>query len=298
MAIGEPQPGAGGPPSPDSTAKPNTADIKPDAITALRKRSAQITEGHADAGEHKFFVKAAKRANEYLPLLQAVRDGSIPDTEAARLLANEFIEQQWRADRDSLTGLYNSGKITEIVEQEIITASKINQPVSIAFLDFDHFKEYNTAFGHQATNNVLRGLKSLFSAHTLPWDEVGRFGGDEFVVVLPQTPLASGKENLIKVLSDLPQVVESTLVEAGFENPSAKLLEEIKAAGKEATSGESPFSFSGGLSVNQPGDDASTLLERAERNVKLAKNAGKMQVFDDTNATQFLAKTPPQGKNG
>ena len=90
-----------------------------------------------------------------------------------------------QARRDSLTGAFNHGYLLQRLQEVIDRAQKGNRPVSLIMLDIDHFKAYNDAYGHVTGDQVLRLSVQAIQAHVKQTDPVGRWGGDEFGVVLP-----------------------------------------------------------------------------------------------------------------
>jgi diguanylate cyclase (GGDEF)-like protein len=88
---------------------------------------------------------------------------------------------------DSLTGVYNRHFINESLQSEIERARRYNQPLSILMVDVDHFKELNDTFGHLKGDSVLAQIASLLSSQLRAADLLGRFGGDEFLLILPNT---------------------------------------------------------------------------------------------------------------
>ncbi len=88
---------------------------------------------------------------------------------------------------DELTGYVNRRAILERLQTEIARGVRYHSPLSIALLDLDHFKEINDRYGHLAGDAVLQAVASLFRRCQRDTDLVGRYGGEEFLVVLPNT---------------------------------------------------------------------------------------------------------------
>ncbi|MBI1822223.1 MAG: diguanylate cyclase [Nitrospirae bacterium] len=87
--------------------------------------------------------------------------------------------------RDPLTGLYNRRYFMEILTLEIDRALRLNHPLSAIIFDIDHFKKINDKFGHLAGDRVIQSLARLFKSSVRKYDTFARFGGDEFLILLP-----------------------------------------------------------------------------------------------------------------
>ncbi len=92
------------------------------------------------------------------------------------------------AELDELTGSFNRRCIMRILEDEIARARRIDAPCSIALIDLDWFKRINDAYGHPTGDEVLRTFAITMFANTRNIDRFGRYGGEEFLLVLPETP--------------------------------------------------------------------------------------------------------------
>jgi diguanylate cyclase (GGDEF)-like protein len=92
-----------------------------------------------------------------------------------------------RANEDSLTGLFNHRYLHGRLEQELVRSQRSNQPLAIALFDLNNFKAFNDNYGHQAGDEVLRFMATVLHMSLRATDIAGRYGGDEFLVILPQS---------------------------------------------------------------------------------------------------------------
>lgn len=86
-----------------------------------------------------------------------------------------------------LTTLYNRRYLYRVAEQEFLSSIRYGQPTSLIILDIDQFKQVNDKFGHQTGDNVLRALAQHCLENIRTCDTIGRIGGEEFAILLPQT---------------------------------------------------------------------------------------------------------------
>lgn len=89
------------------------------------------------------------------------------------------------AIHDSLTGILNRGAIMEVLTKKVAQAVRENGPLAVVLLDIDHFKQINDRLGHIAGDAVLRETASRLKSSLRIYDDVGRYGGEEFLVILP-----------------------------------------------------------------------------------------------------------------
>jgi diguanylate cyclase (GGDEF)-like protein len=89
--------------------------------------------------------------------------------------------------RDSLTGLLNHTSILERLKQEVARAARNSQPLALVVIDLDNFKHVNDTYGHATGDRVLKALAHLFTRRLRQTDIIGRYGGEEFFVILPNT---------------------------------------------------------------------------------------------------------------
>lgn len=113
-------------------------------------------------------------------------------TQAAPLLANlrNLALAELRAGTDSLTGLPNQRASHETLQRMMAQSERTGQPLSVLLLDLDHFKQVNDVFGHGAGDNVLAAVGVTLRSSIRDADFCGRFGGEEFIALLPDTELA------------------------------------------------------------------------------------------------------------
>ncbi|MEO7465240.1 MAG: diguanylate cyclase [Nitrosospira sp.] len=119
------------------------------------------------------------------------------------------LEQELRikATHDSLTGLYNRGAIIDILQKAIAHHKRHDHPVSIIFADLDHFKQTNDNYGHQAGDEVLCEVARRATRLLRPYDSLGRYGGEELLVVLPECDAEGAlviAERLRSAIADQP----------------------------------------------------------------------------------------------
>jgi diguanylate cyclase (GGDEF)-like protein/PAS domain S-box-containing protein len=117
-------------------------------------------------------------------------------------IANLELREQLRkqAIRDPLTGLYNRRFLEEALARETGRSARDGTPLALAILDIDHFKRINDTYGHEAGDTVLRGLGKILGETIRATDIVGRFGGEEFLLLLPGASLDVAERRAHEVL--------------------------------------------------------------------------------------------------
>lgn len=161
--------------------------------------------------------------------------------------------------RDALTGLYNRWFVLEKIDSEINRALRHGSPMSLLMLDIDHFKRINDTWGHSAGDHVLQAIGKLLRESCRVYDVPGRYGGEEFCIVLPETK--PGNTNV--VAERIRRRLEATQLSCG--DGSVVVTASIGIAGMEAASeGE----------ILSP----ATLIDRADRAMYTAKSRGRNRV--------------------
>jgi diguanylate cyclase (GGDEF)-like protein len=168
------------------------------------------------------------------------------------VLAKDALRRE--ASRDGLTGLWNHKAILTILDRELLRAERDNEPVGLIMADVDHFKNINDSRGHAAGDSVLRIIASSMAAVVRPYDSVGRYGGEEFVIVAPGCGLAETCELAERVRA---HVAACNIVVGGSSVQVTLSL---------------------GVSTGQAASDAEKLLRAADSALYQAKNAGRNRV--------------------
>jgi diguanylate cyclase (GGDEF)-like protein len=91
---------------------------------------------------------------------------------------------------DGLTGIFNRRAIEEYTEAELDLARRKERPLSVILLDIDHFKAINDQYGHSIGDHTLQQLAGILPRNLRQYDRIGRWGGDEFIVILPDTKIS------------------------------------------------------------------------------------------------------------
>lgn len=107
------------------------------------------------------------------------------------------------SEEDYLTGLYNRRRTTEILRSELQRATRYDTALSVILLDIDHFKAINDEYGHQAGDEALTMIADVIRSCVRATDMVGRWGGEEFVIISPGTDLSGGFSLAEKIRSRL-----------------------------------------------------------------------------------------------
>ncbi len=128
---------------------------------------------------------------------------------AFRALADR-VADTWRlATVDPLTGIANRQAILGCVDEELARAARYRHPLCVILVDLDHFKRLNDSHGHAAGDLVLRHVGGLLAANVRATDMAGRYGGEEFLIVLPETDVDAAAA----VAEKLRQMMSRTSVE-------------------------------------------------------------------------------------
>ena len=125
----------------------------------------------------------------------------IIDLQDELLAAREVLGEQ--ATHDSLTGLWNHGAILDILVRELARSQRTDKPLGLVMVDLDHFKQVNDTYGHLAGDAVLREAARRMRSLVRPYDEIGRYGGEEFLVVVPECDSSGALKQAERLLGGL-----------------------------------------------------------------------------------------------
>lgn len=168
-----------------------------------------------------------------------------------QMLTNINLLLEEKTFRDSLTNLYNHQYINKILEIEVEKAKLTGQKFSVMMLDLDYFKKVNDNFGHQVGDEVLAFLADVLRKNVRKSDIIGRYGGEEFTIILPGASVKQAKE--------IAERIRSFVEKATFANKELKLTISIGV-------------------VEYDGGNAKTILNKADDLLYKAKNNGRNRV--------------------
>ena len=183
-----------------------------------------------------------------------------------------FEETQRLAIHDSLTGLYNRRYFMELATKQFEHARRYQHPLTVIMLDIDHFKKVNDTFGHQVGDQVLQTVAKLCKNGLRSSDLIGRYGGEEFVITLPETPIQKPPDT-IRQQKSLPPVLEPGI------SVSERLRKSIEP--KIFHLEKTDISVTISLGLAEMGPSCSTvenLIDQADLAMLEAKHRGRNQI--------------------
>lgn len=175
---------------------------------------------------------------------------------AALTTAERYHRAKERAFIDDVTGVYNARYLLTTADNEIQRAARYGNPLSVLFLDLDRFKSVNDRYGHLIGSDTLRALSELLAQCVRQVDTLARYGGDEFTILLVDTP----HETALRIAERIRARVEAHRFEAGRE-------------------GQHQLTISIGVaSYPQHGEDREALLDAADKAMYRAKSHGRNRI--------------------
>jgi diguanylate cyclase (GGDEF)-like protein len=171
--------------------------------------------------------------------------------EAQKQLAHKNRELATLSEIDALTQLYNRRKIDQIIEENLAETTHHPFPLAMILLDIDRFKHYNDHYGHQAGDEVIRTVARVLSMSARGNDSIGRWGGEEFIIICRDTD----DDTAIKIAERLRKAIEETRFSV-----------------------EEKVTCSFGVTSYRVGDNADSLLKRADDALYASKQHGRNRI--------------------
>jgi diguanylate cyclase (GGDEF)-like protein len=192
-------------------------------------------------------ARAGEEAKAALRLVAEIGAKSLHDSVA-------FSQMKTSADLDGLTGVFNKKRTTQVLAEALFEAQRKLEPISVFLFDIDSFKAYNDTHGHLAGDGLLQGLARLVEENVRRDDVFGRFGGEEFLLILPRT----AKSQALSVADKLRAAIAAHPFPFGHQQPLGALT------------------VSGGV-AEYPSDahDSADLLRAADKALYAAKRQGR-----------------------
>jgi len=172
-----------------------------------------------------------------------------------QMLESQLVHMGELVREDQLTGSLNRRGMDESLEREILNADRLSTPLCVALLDLDDFKRINDTHGHATGDEVLVHLVSVVKDTLRKLDVIARFGGEEFLVLLPETSPDDAMQIITRVQRELTKRI--------FMHDTQRLL----------------ITFSAGIAYRAPGENQGELIKRADVALYKAKHAGKNRVI-------------------
>lgn len=177
---------------------------------------------------------------------------------AQMVISIENAELYQRAVTDGLTQIFNRGFFDNYLSKSVYEAQRYNEKLSILLMDIDCFKKINDIYGHQIGDLVLKNAAKNIAGLIRKSDIVARYGGEEFVVLLPKTGIDGAK--------DLAEKIRGTIENAFVEYADSYRKLQLKVT------------ISIGTAELQKDDDTNSFVEKADKNLYIAKETGRNKV--------------------
>ena len=155
---------------------------------------------------------------------------------------------------DQLTGSLNRRGLDDVFERETARSDRRGTPLCIAMLDLDDFKRLNDTYGHLAGDGALKHLVKIVKETLRTMDVIARFGGEEFLILLPETTVEAASQTMTRLQRELTKQF--------FLHDNEKVL----------------ITFSAGVALRQPNEEQAALVKRADKAMYEAKKSGKNRV--------------------
>lgn len=244
-------------------------------IDRLGQVAASTGDFHEKIGGYSDKISQAENISELNVVLDEVlRETRMVQTEALRARDKMVLARQEVQDaeqrihtleaklqhlselvrEDQLTGSLNRRGLDDVFERETARSDRRGTPLCIAMLDLDDFKRLNDTYGHQAGDAALKHLVKIVKETLRSMDVIARFGGEEFLILLPETTVEAAAATMTRLQRELTRHF--------FLHDNEKVL----------------ITFSAGVALRLPNEDQGELVKRADRAMYQAKQTGKNRV--------------------
>ncbi|SFV02840.1 GGDEF domain-containing protein [Pseudoduganella namucuonensis] len=244
-------------------------------IDRLGQVAASTGDFHEKIGGYSEKISRAEDINELNQILDDVlKETRIVQNEALKARDNMVMARQEVQDaearihqleaklqhmselvrEDQLTGSLNRRGLDDVFEREMARADRRGTPLCIAVLDLDDFKRLNDTYGHIAGDGALKHLVKIVKDTIRSMDVVARFGGEEFLILLPETTIEAASQTMTRLQRELTRHF--------FMHDNEKVL----------------ITFSAGVALRRPNEDQTELVKRADKAMYQAKQTGKNRV--------------------
>ncbi len=246
----------------------------------LRGRSEQVPYTYT------ILLTAKSEKQEMLEAMDAGADDFLakpfdpPELKARLLVGKRIVELQQKlvtangalhhaASHDFLTSLWNRAAIMAFLQREVARSSREGAALGVILADVDHFKKVNDEMGHETGDYVLQEVAKRFTASLREYDGVGRYGGEEFLLVIPGCDLA----NTVRRANVIRELIANTPIRTPLRTTCVTV--------------------SMGVAVVEPSTTAELLMRRADAALYQAKRNGRNRVEEMTLAADVSVAGPP-----
>jgi len=238
-------------------------------LTGQTHRYEQFIHSSIDVLTEEASVEEIKKVIEGLILetknigqiSKSIRNELQETTKALEVLKEEFEQVKMESMVDFLTGIPNRKAFSQKLNSTMAEAASDGTPLSLLLIDIDHFKKFNDKFGHLIGDEVLRFVTKKIKDMVRGNDYLARFGGEEFVVILPQTPLTGAR------------VVADSI---------GKFFAQTKMKTVSTSQNIGAVTMSTGVACYRRGETPEQFIGRADQALYVAKSTGRNRVITET----------------
>jgi len=239
---------------PEPAANHSALNTYQDRVTALAERIRGTEDVSAIIGILNQALTETRRLRVREDALAAAQRKVAEAERSIETMRNELEQVKAMLHQDPLTGTLNRRGLDDAFRQEASRCDRHGARLCVAIIDLDNFKQLNDTLGHQAGDRALVHIANVVTNTLRPSDRVGRFGGEEFVLLLPDTRLSHSAAVMARIQREL----------------AGRQLEE----GGERIC----ITFSGGIALRNDGESLDDVIARADTGLYQAKAAGKNRV--------------------